>query len=196
MQTDHHQTHHEHDHGEHGGHAGHAEMFRRRFWVSLALTVPTVVYSSMVQEWLGYTAPQFSGHTLVAPLFGTAVFLWGGPGFLRGGWGDVRSRRLRSRRAGIMLLISMGLLVAFGASVATELGWIDVDLWFELSTLVTVMLLGHWLGVRAIGQAQGALAALADLLPDEAERITAGGVEMVALDALHVGDVVLVRAGA
>ena len=94
------------------------------------------------------------------------MFLYGGPVFLRGGWDE-----LRSRQPGMMLLISMGLLVAFGASVATELGWIDVDLWFELATLVTIMLLGHWLEMRAIGQAQGALAALAELLPDEAERV-------------------------
>src|SRR4051795_3145022 len=190
MQTDHHHPQDEHGHGGHGGHAGHAEMFRRRFWVSLALTVPTVVYSSMVEEWLGYTAPRFSGHTLVAPLFGTVVFLWGGPVFLRGGWDE-----LRTRRPGMMLLISMGLLVAFSASVATEFGWIDVDLWFELSTLVTVMLLGHWLEMRAIGQAQGALAALAELLPDDAERVTDAGVESVATGQLRVGDFVLVRPG-
>src|SRR4029077_19426702 len=98
---------------------------------SLALTVPTVVYSSMVQDWLGYTAPRFPGHTVVAPLFGTLVFLWGGPVFLRGGWDE-----LRSRQPGMMLLISMGLLVAFGASVATELGWIDVDLRFGAGELV------------------------------------------------------------
>jgi Cu2+-exporting ATPase len=177
-------------HGSHGGHEDHAEVFRRRFWVSLALTVPTVVYSGMVQEWLGYTAPEFPGSTFVPPVFGTAVFLWGGPVFLRGGWDE-----LRTRRPGMMLLISMGLVVAFGASVATELGWIDVDLWFELSTLVTVMLLGHWLEMRAIGQAQGALAALAELLPDEAERVTPSGLESVRIDELRVGDVVLVRAG-
>jgi Cu2+-exporting ATPase len=160
------------------------------FWVSLVLTVPTVLYSAMVQDWLGYTAPRFAGHTFVAPLFGTLVFAWGGPVFLRGGWDE-----LRSRQPGMMLLISMGLLVAFGASVATELGWIDVDLWFELATLVTIMLLGHWLEMRAIGQAQGALAALAELLPDEAERITDAGAETVALDQLRLGDVVLVRPG-
>jgi Cu2+-exporting ATPase len=165
-------------------------MFRRKFWVSLALTVPTILYSAMVQDWLGYTAPSFPGHTLVAPLFGTLVFAWGGPVFLRGGRDE-----LRSRRPGMMLLISMGLLVAFGASVATELGWIDVDLWFELATLVTIMLLGHWLEMRAIGQARGALAALAELLPDEAERITDAGIETVALDQLRLGDVVLVRPG-
>src|SRR5437868_6620691 len=183
MQTDHHDPQHEHGHGGHDGHAGHAshaEMFRRRFWICLILTVPTVGYSSMVQDWLGYTAPQFSGHTLVAPVFGTAVFLVGGPVFLRGGWDE-----LRARRPGMMLLISMGLLVAFGASVATEVGWIDVDLWFELATLVTVMLLGQWLEMRAIGQAQGALAALAELLPDDAERIAPSGeLETVRIDAL------------
>jgi Cu2+-exporting ATPase len=176
----------------HGGHAhgAHADLFRRRFWWCLGLTVPTVIYSSMVQKWLGYGAPHFSGHTAVAPLFGTLVFLIGGPVFLRGGLDE-----LRSRRPGMMLLISMGLLVAFGASVGTEIGWINVDLWFELSTLVTVMLLGHWLEMRAIGQAEGALTALAELLPDEAERATASGTEHVHLDELHVGDVVLVRPG-
>jgi Cu2+-exporting ATPase len=179
-----------HQHHEHGGHADHAEMFRRTFWISLVLTVPTVVYSAMVQDWLGYTAPRFSGSTFVAPLFGTLVFLYGGPVFLRGGWSE-----LRSRQPGMMLLISMGLLVAFTASVATELGWIDVDLWFELATLVTIMLLGHWLEMRAIGQAQGALAALAELLPDEAERLTDTGIESVSIDDLRVGDVVLVRPG-
>ena len=179
-----------HQDGDHGGHADHAEMFRRKFWVSLLLTIPTVLYSAMVQDWLGYTAPHFAGSTLVAPLFGTLVFLYGGPVFLRGGWGE-----LRSRQPGMMLLISMGLLVAFSASVATEFGWIDVDLWFELATLVTIMLLGHWLEMRAIGQAQGALAALAELLPDEAERVTADGIESVSIHELRVGDVVLVRPG-
>jgi P-type Cu2+ transporter len=180
---------HGHDSGGHS-HADHAEAFRRKFWVSLALTVPTIFYSSMVQDWLGYRAPHFSGSSFVAPLFGTLVFAWGAPVFLRGGRDE-----LRARQPGMMLLISMGLLVAFGASVATEIGWIDVDLWFELATLVTIMLLGHWLEMRAVGQAHGALSALAALLPDEAERVVDDGVEPVALDALRVGDVVLVRPG-
>ena len=189
-QVDHH--HDSESPGDHSGHdhSGHADLFRRRFWLCFALTIPTVVYSSMVQDWLGYTAPRFSGHGAVAPLFGTLVFLIGGPVFLRGGLDEIRSRR-----PGMMLLISMGLVVAFGASVATEIGWINVDLWFELSTLVTVMLLGHWLEMRAIGQAQGALAALAELLPDEAERLTPSGVERVPLGQLGVGDIALVRAG-
>jgi Cu2+-exporting ATPase len=177
-----------HAHEQHGDHAA---LFRRKFWVSLLLTIPTVVYSGMVQEWLHYTAPTIPLHSWIAPVFGTAVFLYGGPVFLRGGWEE-----LNAHQPGMMLLISMGLLVAFSASVATEIGWINVDLWFELSTLVTVMLLGHWIEMRAIGQAQGALAALADLLPDHAERVGATGQpETVALADLAVGDVVLVRAG-
>jgi Cu2+-exporting ATPase len=185
-----------HDHGAmahgHGGHdhGDHAAMFRQKFWVSLALTIPAVIFSHMLQDLLGYQTPMFWGHEWIAPIFGTLTFLYGGPVFLRAGWGE-----LKSREPGMMLLISMGLLVAFGASVATEIGWIDVDLWFELATLVTIMLLGHWLEMRAIGQAQGALAALAELLPDEAERVVGTGVETVAIHDLRVDDMVLVRAG-
>jgi len=167
-------------------------MFRRKFWISLALTIPAVAYSQMFQDLLGYAAPKIPGDRWIAPLLGTAVLVYGGPVFLKGGWSE-----LKARRPGMMLLISMGLLVAFGASVATELGWIDVDLWFELATLVTIMLLGHWLEMRAIGQAQGALAALAELLPDDAERLgESGETEHVSIADLAVGDVVLVRAGA
>jgi len=174
----------------HHDHRGHGEVFRRRFWASLGLTAPTVVYSSMVQRWLDYSAPRFAGHTLVAPLFGTLVFLWGGPVFLKGAGEEVRHRQ-----PGMMTLISMGLVVAWVASLATELGLIDTDMWFELSTLVTVMLLGHWLEMRAVGQAQGALAALAALLPDEADRVGEHGVETIPVEELAVGDVVLVRRG-
>lgn len=191
-------NHHSHDHHDgaehsHDKHAGHdPAVFRRKFWICLLLTMPAVAYSHMLQELLGYTAPMVPGHEWIAPLFGTAVFLYGGPVFLKGGWHEIKSRQ-----PGMMLLISMGLLVAFTASFATTLGLIDVDLWFELATLVTIMLLGHWLEMRAIGQAQGALTALAELLPDEAERIGKDGEPTkVRIAQLIVGDVVLVRAGA
>jgi Cu2+-exporting ATPase len=167
-------------------------MFRRKFWISLLLTLPAVAYSHMLQDLLSYTAPAFPGHRWVAPLFGTVVFLYGGPVFLKGGWSE-----LKGRQPGMMLLISMGLLVAFGASVANELHLIKADLWFELATLVTIMLLGHWQEMKAIGQAQGSLAALAELLPDDAERLGDGGeITTVALSELMVDDLVLVRPGA
>jgi len=171
-------------------HGDHAAMFRRRFWLSLVLTVPVVVYSHMLMSLIGWDPPGFPGDDWVPPILGTVVFLYGGPVFLAAGW-----QELRGRRPGMMLLISMGLLVALGASTATTVGLLDVDLWPELATLVTIMLLGHWLEMRALGQAQGALAALAALLPDEAERVTATGTETVAIDALRPGDVVLVRSG-
>ncbi|MGB3409753.1 MAG: heavy metal translocating P-type ATPase [Microthrixaceae bacterium] len=165
-------------------------MFRQKFWVSLVLTIPAVIYSHMLQDLLGYQAPMFWGHEWVAPLFGSLTFIYGGPVFLRAGWAE-----LKAREPGMMLLISMGLLVALGASVATQIGWIDVDLWFELATLVTIMLLGHWIEMRAIGQAHGALEALAELLPDSAERVDGTEVAAVAINDLRVDDIVLVRAG-
>jgi len=169
-------------------------MFRNKFWFSLMLTIPVVVYSHMLMTLTGWTPPEFSGDHWVGPVLGSLTFLYGGPVFLRSGWAE-----LRGRRPGMMLLISMGLLVAFAASAATTLDLIEADLWAELTTLVTIMLLGHWLEMRALGQAQGALAALAALLPDEAERVvgTEGGPDLqtVPVGELRPGDVVLVRPG-
>ncbi|OWY60281.1 heavy metal translocating P-type ATPase, partial [cyanobacterium TDX16] len=145
----------------------------------------------MVQGYLGYDAPSFPGSEWIPAVLGTTVFVVGGRIFLEGGW-----QELKDRRPGMMLLISLALLVAFGASLATEAGWLDeLDFWWELAALVTVMLLGHWQEMKAIGQAQGALAALAELLPDEAERVTADGTETVSLASLAPDDVVLVRPG-
>ena len=179
-------------HGGHGGHAGHADVFRRRFWITLVLSIPVVLYSHMVQEWLPFSMPAFTGSDLIAPVIGTIVFFYGGWVFLTGGWNE-----LKSRQPGMMLLISLAIVVAWIASLATTFGWLDLDFWWELALLVTIMLLGHWQEMRAIGQAQGALSALAALLPDEAERITGNGEpETIPIAALATGDVVLVRPGA
>jgi Cu2+-exporting ATPase len=179
-------------HGGHDKHAGHdPEMFRRRFWLSLVLTIPLVVTGEMVMDWFNYSL-DFWGMDLLGPVLGSIVFWWGGWPFLAGGVAEVRDRQ-----PGMMLLISMAITVAYVASLATSLDWFDLDFWWELAALVTIMLLGHWQEMKAIGQAQGALAALAELLPDEAERIDPDGeIEAVSITELRVGDVVLVRSGA
>jgi P-type Cu2+ transporter len=177
-------------HGAHGGHGDHAAQFRDRFWLSLLLTIPVIAYSEMVQEWLGFTPPEFPGSQWAAPVLGTIVFLYGGRPFLEGGLAE-----LRSRQPGMMLLISLAILVAFGASAATLFGLFDLEFWWELALLIVIMLLGHWLEMRALGQASGALDALAALLPDEADRVTGDRVETVPIDQLAVRDIVLVRPG-
>jgi Cu2+-exporting ATPase len=182
---------HGHEHSGHGAHAGHhADAFRRRFWWSLLLTVPVVATSEMVMDWFGYEI-DFYGIEWVGPVLGSVVFVWGGWPFLEGGW-----RELKTRRPGMMLLIAMAITVAYVASMATSLDWFDLDFWWELSLLVTIMLLGHWQEMKALGQAQDALAALAALLPDEAERVDdSGEVETVSLDELQADDIVLIRSG-
>ena len=178
------------DHGGHDKHAGHdPEMFRRRFWISLILTIPLVVTSEMVMEWFGYELG-FAGMSWLGPILGSIVFWWGGWPFLVGG-----VREVRDRQPGMMLLISMAITVAYVASMASSLDWLDLEFWWELAALVTIMLLGHWQEMKAIGQAQGALAALAELLPDDAEVVDGDEVRTVPIAELAVGDVVLVRAG-
>ncbi len=188
-----HQTHDDHGGGhEDHDHGDHLTMFRDRFWVALVLTVPVVVWAPMIQEWFGYTAPAFPASEWLAPVLGTVIFLYGGWPFLTGGW-----REARERTPGMMLLIAMAITVAYVASLAHTLGLFGAELWWELALLIAIMLLGHWLEMRAIGQARGALAALAELLPDEAERLTDDGdTETVSVADLQVGDLVLVRPGA
>ncbi len=164
-------------------------MFRRLFWWSLLLTIPIVVSSEMVMDWFDY---EIDGVGWVGPVLGTILFVWGGRPFLTGAVAEVRDRQ-----PGMMLLIAMAITVAWTASMATTLDWFDMEFWWELAALITIMLLGHWQEMKAIGQARGALDALAALLPDDAERITEdGSVEKVGLDELRAGDRVLVRSGA
>ena len=180
-----------HTHGQHAGHS--TAMFKNRFWLTLALSVPVVYFSPMVGHILGYMAPMFPGSTWIPPVLGTVIFLYGGQPFLKGGL-----QELKDRRPGMMLLIAMAITVAFIASWVTSLGLggFDLDFWWELALLVAIMLLGHWIEMRALGSAQGALDALAALLPDEAERITDAGTETVPVSELQPDDLVLVRSGA
>lgn len=189
------EVHHSHQghegHGGHDKHAGHdPEMFRRRFWLSMALTIPLVVTSEMVMDWFGYSLdlPLMAWY---GPVLGSIVFWWGGWPFLAGGVAEVRERQ-----PGMMLLISMAIVVAYTASMATSLDWLDLEFWWELAALVTIMLLGHWQEMKAIGQARNALAALAALLPDEADLVDGDTTRSVPAADLRIGDIVLVRPGA
>jgi Cu2+-exporting ATPase len=183
-------THAVHTEGQHAGHS--VAMFRDRFWLTLVLSAIVVFFSPMVWHLFGAMPPMFPGSEWIPPVLGSVVFFYGGAPFLKGGL-----RELRERQPGMMLLISMAITVAFVASWATSLriGGFALDFWWELALLVTIMLLGHWLEMRALGASQGALAALAALLPDEAERITGTGTETVPVTELREGDLVLVRPG-
>ena len=171
-------------------HEGHEGAFRDRFWVTLALTVPVVYFSEMFQMLLGYEAPALPGGRWISAVLGTVIFLYGGTPFLTGAIHEIRTRR-----PGMMLLIALAISVAFTASWATQLGAVDLDFWWELAALIAVMLLGHWQEMKAIGRASSALDALAELLPDEAERVVDGAIETVRVGDLVVGDLVLVRPG-
>ena len=176
----------------HDKHAGHSvAMFRDRFWLSLLLTIPVLLWSHDIGEWFGFEAPMFPGSGYIPAILGTVVFVYGGLVFIRGAAGE-----LRDRQPGMMTLISLAIVVAFVTSWAGTLGLFEVEIWWELATLISIMLLGHWLEMRSIAQARGALTALAELLPDTAERVTGDTLEAVPLAALTVGDVVLVRPGA
>ncbi|MDY0065770.1 MAG: heavy metal translocating P-type ATPase [Steroidobacteraceae bacterium] len=167
-------------------------MFRQKFLGTLLLTIPTVIWAPMIQEWFGYEAPGGpEASRWISALFGTLVFAYGGWIFIRGAVGE-----LRARLPGMMTLIALAISVAFVFSLAVTFGFPGMDLWWELGTLVTVMVLGHWIEMRSINQAQGALKELAKLLPDTAERILGDRTETVPASELRDGDVVLIRPGA
>lgn len=187
------------DHGAHGkhqghgmSHAGHEEMFRKRFWACLVLSIPVLVYSEMVQHWLGYQAPAFPGSNWVTPVLSVVIFFYGGVPFLQ-----MARQELAGRKPGMMTLISLAITVAFVYSLAALFLELGESFFWELVTLIDVMLLGHWIEMRSVRQASGALDALAQLMPDTAERLLASGeTETVSVSALQTGDVLLVRPGA
>jgi hypothetical protein len=165
-------------------------MFRDRFWLSVLLTIPVLVWSEVVQEWLGFTAPSFPLSDRIPAILGSVVLLYGGLPFLRGG-----VREVRDRQPGMMLLISLAIVVAFVASLASEVDDLDLEFWWELALLIDVLLLGHWQEMKALGQASGALDALVALLPDEAELVHGSMTHTIPASELAPGDLVLVRPG-
>jgi copper-(or silver)-translocating P-type ATPase len=181
------------EHAGHDRHAGHSvAMFRQKFWGTLLLSIPTIVWGPMIQQWFHYTAPGGPvASRWISALFGTLVFAYGGWVFIKAAAGE-----LTDRKPGMMTLIALAISVAFLFSLAVTFGFRGMDLWWELATLVTIMVLGHWIEMRSISQAQGALKELAKLIPDTAVRIEGERTEEVPASELREGDLVLVRPGA
>ena len=180
------------EHKEHTDHTGHEEMFRKRFWVSLLLTIPVLLYSEIIQQFFGFTMPAFPGSQWITPLFSIIVFAYGGIPFLQ-----MALPELHNRQPGMMMLISLAISVSMIYSLATLVLPGQMPFFWELVTLIDIMLLGHWLEMRSVRQASGALNELAKLMPDTAERIYPDGqVETVAAINLQKNDLLLVRPGA
>ncbi len=187
-----HESHETHeDHGPHQDHTGHEEMFRKRFWVVLVLSIPVVIFSPAIQGWLGFSTPEFPGSQLIVPVLSIAIFIYGGLPFLR-----MAVPEIQARSPGMMTLISLAISVAFVYSIAATIFDLGEPFYWELVTLITIMLLGHWMEMRSVRQASGALDELAKLMPDTAERIANDGKsEVVKVSKLRSGDLVLIRPG-
>lgn len=183
--------HHGHDHhGGHDGHGDHVSQFRRLFWVNLIIGIPVVIFSPMFGQLLGYAVPDWA--SWISPLLGTVMYFWGGWPFLTGAISEIKSRA-----PGMMLLIGLGITVAFFASWAATLGLVhhELEFWWELALLVVIMLLGHWIEMRSLEQTTSALDSLAALLPDEAERVDGDDTVIVQPADLQIDDIVVVRPG-
>ncbi|HPD98655.1 copper-translocating P-type ATPase [Candidatus Saccharibacteria bacterium] len=192
---DHHEHNHHMNHSEHGGHDKHAghnpDMFKQKFWLSLLFTLPVLYFSQTIQDLLGYNAISFTGSEYIPAIFGVIIFFYGGLVFLRSAKAEIANRQ-----PGMMTLISLAISVAFVYSSLITLNIVDgMDFWWELASLVTIMLLGHWLEMASVMNAQGALNELAKLLPDEAELVTKSGTKVVSVAELKIGDKVLIRPG-
>ena len=165
-------------------------IFKAKFWVSLALTIPTVVLSPTIQTWLGYDLSFYGSH-FVPAILGIIIFIYGGMVFIRSAKGE-----LLAKRPGMMTLISMAITVALVYSLLVTFSVVDgMDFWWELATLVTIMLLGHWIEMASIEKAQGALGELSKLLPDEAELVVDGESVVTVIGDINAGAVVRVRPG-
>jgi Cu2+-exporting ATPase len=177
---------------EHEGHSGHVAQFRRLFWIMLVIAVPVVVFSEMFAMILNYPLPEVGVIAWISPILGTVMYVWGGRPFLSGALTE-----LAARKPGMMLLIALGITVAFLASWGASLGLLDhqLEFWWELALLVVIMLLGHWIEMRSLAQTSTALESLAALLPDEAERVDGDSTVTVSPADLVVGDLVVVRPG-
>ncbi len=179
------------EHQGHDKHAGHVTSdFLTKFWVTLVLTIPILAYSDLPQLFFGWTAPAFLGSAYLSLALGTVIFFYGGWVFITGARGEIKARL-----PGMMTLIALAITAAYGYSVFAVLSGAGMNLFWELATLIVVMLIGHWIEMKAVMGASGALKELAKLLPDTAEVIRGTHAVAVALNELKEGDIVLVKPG-
>lgn len=175
----------------HNPHHGHSEkLFRDKFWLSAIMTIIVLAYSPMIQHWLNFTPPDFNGSQYLPFILGTFIYFYGGLIFLRGAVSEITNKR-----PGMMTLVSLAITVAYIYSVATQFFISGSDFFWELATLVTIMLLGHWLEMSSINKTENALHEIAELLPDKGEKIIGDKTKLVDISQLEVGDKVLVRPG-
>lgn len=181
-----------HDHGNEGfdKHQGHHTAdFLSRFWISLALTLPILLLSHMIQQWLGIGL-SFPGDGYVLLALGTAIYIYGGLPFLKGMIGEIRARAI-----GMMTLVAIAISVAYIYSVAVVLGLRGMDFFWELATLIDIMLLGHWLEMRSQMAASRALQSLVELLPSDVTVERNGEAVMIRLEDLQTDDTVIIKPG-
>jgi len=182
----------EHAQGQHGGHDHHAMMiaeFRKRFWVVLALTAPVMILSPMIQHWLNLSI-RFTGDLYVLAGLSSVIFFYGGWPFLTGWWDE-----MKTRNPGMMTLIGFAITVAYIYSVATVFGLKGMDFFWELATLILIMLLGHWIEMRSVAGASKELELLVQLMPDEAHLIHGDHIMDVKTESLKEHDVILIKPG-
>lgn len=179
------------EHGQHDTHQGHhTEDFLRKFWVVAVLTLPIILYSDLPHAFFGWMAPEFFGSRYVPLLLGSVVFFYGGWVFIKGALSE-----LRARLPGMMTLIALAIIAAYLYSVASTLLNTGMGLYWELATLIAVMLIGHWIEMRSVRSAKGALRELAKLLPDTVEIMRNGVSKVLPLAEVLDGDVAFVRPG-
>ncbi len=182
---------HNKEHTDHDKHAGHSvAMFRDRFWISAFLTLPVLLYTPMIQMWFGFKAPEFIGSGYVPLVFGTIIFFYGGLVFVKSAFAE-----LKNNSPGMMTLISLAIITAYLYSLATQFFVHGDGFFWELATLITIMLLGHWIEMASVAKAESALDAISKLLPDKAEKLVAGEPIKVHVSELSVGDLVMIRPG-
>ena len=179
-------------HNGHDKHAGHSpEMFRDRFWLSLLLTLPIIYFSEQFQTWFNYEAINFTGSAWINPVLGSTLFFYGGLVFIKGA-----IHELRAKSPGMMTLISLAISVAYIYSLVISLGLIEgKPFYWELATLIVIMLLGHWFEMRSVQQASNALDHLALLIPHEAHQLVGNAIKDIPVSELQVKDRILVRPG-